>query len=462
MRSIWKKVLGVRVRDSRVNAAPARAPLTQRPGRLGWGVCAVVAVLASVAGAVPAQAATTLELSRDGSIAKVELKDNGSVTATQVVAPGASDCAIEDQDGPLLDFGAVGARGLAGFHNNSGIGLARTSQGEPCGHVRATESLSLDLGPALSDRKIAGASVTVRFYRNTRVEIDDGSSIVRRVKFGYGGTDTDTITVKHFTCSTNPCTIPIPFPQEGPAQLNADGLAIEVTQAAGGAESGALTLTGAVFTLSEPFEPDGDLNCTDENYASDGDGSITRLFDVDSESPECTALPYRLSFDGQTLTFEADYTVLQGVEPQFAFEATWYPELIAFPGTGNNAVMVVGPENPPADKSTFLQAVPLSTQQFLGTDPEYFVDFCPGTPEFDASGIKTVVFPSGFEVDNDMSDFPGFQYGCLIERTVEILDHTDPTIEGIEACAGKADDEICVRVREKGYLRGDWKLTRGT
>lgn len=214
----------------------------------------------------------------------------------------------------------------------------------------------------------------------------------------------------------------------------------------------------------------GELGCGDAETAPGT--TLRRLNDLGVESAAGCAppVPSRLDFDGSTLTFLADYEVLEGAEPAFAFDVAWrtewveeIPPPLAIPHT-------VGGPNPPPATPTAAQAVSLSVQWFgLSAVPErpYLLDSCPGNPIFapqpDLNGNPVLValeFPAGFVDDadgvNDMSDLPGFQYGCLISRDVELVE------DATECSASEkpSPNATCVRVKESGYLRGDWTATR--
>lgn len=204
----------------------------------------------------------------------------------------------------------------------------------------------------------------------------------------------------------------------------------------------------------------GDLACGDED--AETGASLRRLFNATGEEGvDCTEIPYSLEFDGQTVTFLADYSVLpENVEPAFAFELPWRAEYVAVPA--HLPIPYVANNNPPALGGTFVQAVPLSTHKFDDGDARFLLDFCPGQPQYDGNDVFTgLVLPVDFDAseggDNDLSALPGFQYGCLIERKVEIVP------DG-ESCPTSPDETganaICVKVTETGYLRGDWTSTR--
>jgi hypothetical protein len=217
---------------------------------------------------------------------------------------------------------------------------------------------------------------------------------------------------------------------------------------------------------------DGELGCRDAE--TEPGSTLRRLDDVGlGDDDECAPpIPSRLDFDGATLRFLADYAVLGDAEPAFAFDVAWRTEWVEGVAT-QQAIPYTG-VNPPSVPTT-AQAAPLSVQWFgASAEPEepHLLDYCPGTPEYavdesgkpvlDAEGNPVLVgltFPAGFVTTaNDMSsDLPGFQYGCLIRRDVEILEDTGACPELPEQAPA---NPICIRVRESGYLRGDWTATR--
>jgi hypothetical protein len=213
----------------------------------------------------------------------------------------------------------------------------------------------------------------------------------------------------------------------------------------------------------------GDLAC---GKSKDAEGaSLRRLNDVDAALPEECAdpIPSRLDFDGETLTFLADYNVLEGAEPAFAFDVDWRTEWVEEVALPQAIPYLTGNPNPPLNAPTASQGAALSVQWFGASalpDEPYLLDSCPGNKVFEQPAdpsadpvLVAVEFPPGFDtVDgpNDMSDLPGFQYGCLVSREVEL-------VEDAAECVAEdkpTPNATCVRVKESGYLRGDWTATR--
>lgn len=206
----------------------------------------------------------------------------------------------------------------------------------------------------------------------------------------------------------------------------------------------------------------GDLDCGESEV--EAGSTLRRLNDVDSPEECSDEIPSRLDFDGETLAFLADYEAIEGAEPAFAFDVAWRTEWV--PLVPPPQAIPYGGVNPPVVPTTTAEA-PLSVQWFgpspdpdPPSNPPYFLDYCPGEPQFDEDGLLVALeFPVDFDDDedgdNDMSGLPGFQYGCLVNREVEIVADPDLCPE-----SGSTEGLICVRVIESGYLRGDWRSTR--
>jgi hypothetical protein len=350
--------------------------------------------------------------------------------------------------------GAIGWR-----PQDARIGVNGVSSGEPCTQIRDGQSIKLALGTMLQTQGQQVVSATVM----TVVE-NKPADLVVTARLA-GGSESP---VHHFEqeCGVGSCEIDLP---RVPGKVW-DELSISVAAKPTG-ESGTLSLTDAEFELL-PFVPEGDLACNEGD--TEGGATLRRLDDIDlaagnGESKACEKLlPYRLDFDGSTLAFLVDYSVIAGdeVEPTFAFEVTWNTEWV--PAPFPSAVEYYPGFNPPSSpQTTIVQSVPLSVQQFLETDELYLLDMCPGEPEFgpidpndteSEIGLIGMAFPADFNDSeggpNDMSTFTGFQFGCLADRKIEIVSEGD--------CPESADSpgSVCVRVTETGFLRGDWTVTR--
>jgi hypothetical protein len=228
---------------------------------------------------------------------------------------------------------------------------------------------------------------------------------------------------------------------------------------------------------STPFkvlEPTGVLNCGDSETAPEEEGVTGTLTRLDTQ--DCTLLDYSLDFDGQTLVFLADYSVLEeGEFPEFRFDMAWAPEFVEVPLHVAVPYTEGGDNPPPATNSgfsTFVQKVPLTVQWFEDPDNRFFLDYCPAKsisydrPPNDDNVVGIVLQDEvESDVDNDMSVLDGFQYGCLIKRTVEIVNDDvgvcpitalgDPKFTGPTTA-----EAICVKVTESFYVRGDFGATR--
>jgi hypothetical protein len=414
----------------------------------------IVAVAASVIGSLgltQAQAAETIYLKPSvGTITYADQTEN-------LRGSGANGCVLNTATLTLLTFAGTGTGvGPVGYNTRDRlIGVNGTASGSPCTQIRIGQGVQVGLGSQfqVNETKLLSATIglkaspkaTVRIqtFRGAATPVHDRDNLVcvRDCSFALDGTnDLDTTTTQ-------------------PKQW--DYVVITSKTGSSSSESGAFSLRDSQFVVS--FVPEGALNCDPSSpdnsavdYAVDSDTTtnkvvLRRLPDVGSASTDCTSIPYRLDFDGQFSEFLADYSALPpGAQPAFEWKAEWDPEEVAVPLVAALEVPVV--------EDTFAGLIPLTLQRFLATDPQYAVDLCVGTPQYDTNDtadesddlLLNVSLVSG--VDYDMSSLPGTQYGCYLKRKVTVLSPTPV------ACP----DGQCVpyQVIESGYVRGDWVSTR--
>jgi hypothetical protein len=403
--------------------------------------------------------------------AQVRLVSEGTDAATQVLTrKGLFNCGLAT-DGRLLGFSGSQSVGFFPLWHKGSIGIKGSSQGATCGQVRNGQFLKLQLGsdPRVAQQKVVEAELSLVIHRNVRIRIEasDGGKVVRTFEVRSGSYAKQAVSpgAVGLNCPNRwPHTCKIRL--EGEDGLRWDALKLS-TAAQNTGESGAWSIGGGAsrFKLLD-FAPEGEFDCGDTDV--EAGGVLRRLDDVEGPEGDCTKLPYQLEFDGETLAFLADYGVLEaGTEPAFAFDVEWRTELVT--GPTPQAVPYVPGDNPPSLPETFAQQVPFSVQWFglsPGAEPPpgvtpYLIDYCPGQPVYTDGVLTGLTLPAGFddapEGSNDMSDLDGFQFGCLVARAIEIV---DPQSCGIEPPQMVAPNQLCVRVKESGYLRGDWTATR--
>jgi hypothetical protein len=233
------------------------------------------------------------------------------------------------------------------------------------------------------------------------------------------------------------------------------------TESTNEAESGSFSVLRVTFQMTA-FVPEGNVACGGDTSRTDGSDNVwTRLNDAVDEGQPCVGVPYNYNFDGDIAAFFADYSVLaSGQEPAFTFDETSQPELIEFP----SGTPLTPPTLDGSPTQTFAASIPNSTQQFAASDPFYILDYCPGTSTFDGAGnLTSHQLPTGFDVadgPNDMSALAGFQYGCLIRREIYTV---NPELCAISTSPPTDErvTKICVRVREVGWVRGDYRRLTG-
>lgn len=252
------------------------------------------------------------------------------------------------------------------------------------------------------------------------------------------------------------------------------------------------------FTIAQVF--DGILDCGDVATATNpqtGAFAALRRLGNDPEGAcdaTCVVVPYNLSWagdDGDELSFIADY-LLGEEKPQFC--AT-FEFLARFAPVDVSTLRTQDDGNTPEDEravpvsgdfaDTVTANVPLIfEQQFLPTDPAYFLDACLGTPEYAAFDFNTDnplsypvfgdllnVFPPSIGADfPDMSGAVGTQYGCWLDLRLKygITDDANPSTTDdcpvpydAEQCVVDDDEvEDVVRPEVRGFLKGDWVLNR--
>lgn len=238
--------------------------------------------------------------------------------------------------------------------------------------------------------------------------------------------------------------------------------------------SGTWSLGSGTSTL-QLANIDGILDChqttiTASDPSSEAEGFLRRMGNPDGTV--CVAIPYSISLEEQELQFLADY---QGQNAAFEVHVEWEPLNISSLRPGSPVVRIedTGPPDddgiPPDDTQlqTTMSRLPLSFQQFLPSDPEYYFDLCEGTPNYEdhpdgdttedpndeiplGGLIELAPPPGGFF---DMSTLPGTQHGCLLKRSIKYIE-TEPD-------DGDVDLPDTIIIIEDGYVRGDWRLERG-
>lgn len=367
----------------------------------------------------------------------------------------------DGQDDSLLSLSALGT-GTLGFNaQKDWIGIREQKRGVDCGRFVDGQGIVIGVGsaPELQGLKVirsdlgftvkksaaltivaaAGGRETARF------EVRSGTAVVQNegsAPAGVSGWNQQPGTEHIFNCNPSSDSGPDVDATCAIPALEAvwDTLTLRTKQGNLGEWSlGAATST---FQLAQVA---GVLTCRETTIVafdadSDGMAQLRRLDNIDGSA--CVAIPYSLSFGGQTVSFLADYL---GQDESVAFEWTvrWAPEALARPV---DAAAIV--------------SIPVTTQQFRSVDPTFPNDLCVGTPQYDADGVLTgVTAPvSGFPdmsadqvVDGvvQVTGLPGVQYGCVLNRTIDYLGELDgnPQYERIQ-------------LEESGYLQGDWLNSR--
>lgn len=364
----------------------------------------------------------------------------------------------------LLRFAPSGRNSLGFNSQKDWIGIREQKRGVDCGRVVAEQGISLSLGDHvdLAGLKVVDTvlelnvkkSVVIDVSMQTEgepagfVQIRSGFAVVPgegQPPAGASGWVVAPGTENIFNCN--------PSADSGPdsdASCRIEGLAgiwdtLQLSTTPGNTGEWSLGAGTSVFHLGRV---DGILDCQEttivaEDPDSDGSVQLRRLDNIDGSA--CVAIPYTLSFGNQTVTFLADYL---GQDESVAFEwmVTWAPEALVRPD---------GPDDPSA-----LESIPVSMQQFRDVDPAFALDLCVGTPQYGLDGLLTGVDEptSGFpDMSPDQEEdgilqvegLPGVQYGCLLERDIDYLGE----LEGNSAYEQ-------VRLRESGYLQGDWISSR--
>ena len=355
----------------------------------------------------------------------------------------------------LLVIEGTGTDAKPGWTSRDGvIGVNGTSSGSPCTQVRIDQGVKVSVAENFVSPRFASATIRLKANPKATVRIQT-----------FNGNDL----VHNFVISCNKvCTVQV-NEANALSSNNASWDSVTITSITGNrsSESGAFALADSEFNWAQ-----GDLDCLDSVQSGAGSGgsnaTLTRLFGI-NEDVSCTKIPYRLDFDGETVEFLADYGVLDPeVEPAFAVDLIWGIEFVTATTPAAQAFDSAFDPNPPAylaigtPPSTFVQAVPLSVQWFNDADRKYFLDYCPGQPTFavadDPASLNKLDFPPGFDSStNDMADLPGFQFGCLVNRAVQIVGDSVACPQGADVTG---PDAICVTVKETVYLRGDWTATR--
>ncbi len=253
-----------------------------------------------------------------------------SPTQVQAISQGGKKCQVSPENGPLAGLAAVGGDvGIA----TDGLGVRAKNGGTNCGQIAGAQSLTLSLGPALSDRVITAA------------EVDLESKFACTASFTYllDGTvlGADVVTLS----DRSDC-----GPDSGGADNTrvaldvpgANAIRVQAVQGAISVEGGADTTAldggiaeriGSDASVFELASSDGVLDCEDgltgENVYSEDGVTITRV-DLDAESGQCLPIAFALSRDGNELTFSKDLEDQPFAE--FVLDIAWDPEPSVYPG----------------------------------------------------------------------------------------------------------------------------------
>ncbi|MFU8816853.1 MAG: hypothetical protein ACNA7W_16010 [Pseudomonadales bacterium] len=453
-----------------------------------WRRNGLVALVAGAMGFAAAPALAVDVYIEFGATNRVCLGDCSDARATpQVLLGGTSKqqnnnyCGLRPLPGTLINFIPTG--GTIGFNTSQFlIGMINESGGTTCGRVDAPgQKITVELG---ADTKAAGFN---RIYGATIPIIIRSGDLAMQIVLDAGTDSARTLFVKagsHIGSAQH--TSPLSMDGDTWVCVDSGDCIVEIgdtswttmTFSADDGITGAAgewSLGAARLNLTQ-----GDLACGETVEIDDGAVSLTRLPNMCGNAPSnvCPVkIPYAISFDGATLDFFADYSLLetcttdegQNVTEEPAFEWTIAWDAGAIPVEGGdfpNAASTNGTVSYTAQLAELANRVPLSEQRFLDTDPWYNVDTCIGelTPVenviddqgFPIDGLALTLFPDDENADEpyaryDMSSLKGIQYGCFLERTVEVVES--------ESCTTGTGEEICVQKTERIYVRGDWRVS---
>ena len=390
-----------------------------------------------------------------------------------------------DNDGDVIFFEQTGGTAVGFNSNKDTIGVRTKKGGVDKGRVGQNQSLQQTLGAHFtgSGLKVVETTLGLAFKQNANIKViasnSDGEFSPRYIRSG--------LSVRHLEGHPPPDAI-----APGAWDITGDNAFIYNCNAGSdsqpdndtaclrsiedltwttlkletfddpeiSADDGGEWSLGSAISTYKLARSDGVLDCFENTItAVDPDsgavGVMTRL--ENDDLGVCVPIPYTLTMGGQQIEFLADY---QGQNAAFEFNVTWAPEILT--------VRPALPVLPPLQSTTTFAGIPLSQQQFLSTDPIFYLDLCIGVPNYEElpapgedpgiplGGIISLTPPlAGFP---DMSPgLAGTQYGCMLKRAVKYLE-TDqlplPTGDGV-------DDPDYVEITETGYVLGDWRSSRG-
>jgi len=419
--------------------------------------------------------------------------------------PSQTDCvlALDGVNATTSDLLSFSSAGTLGFNDTKDeIGIREQKRGVDCGRVTRGQSITLALEVAFKAvRSQIGLTVKKNVIVEGRFSVDGGTAEVIEIRTGNSVVDgighpppgeTDPSRwdasgpVNSLIYNCNPfsdsgsdndasCVISdIPLiwdtlelatvgPRDGEFALGASSSIFELASVSGTLFCGETTIT-ALDTATGAF------------------GELRRL-----ENPEetefcgaCEAIPYSLTWNGNTLEFIADYegsTTTPQYCAAFEFNIAFAPYSIAADRPATPVVAQEPLPDPPPDPDPFLSTVTGQledlriVQQFLPTDPEYYLDTCVGTPVFHtangpgtppaylAGDLQEMDF-TGVTVPDLSGGLPGTQYGCWLDLNwkygvdaigTDSSGDPDPT----EPPDGIIDPDY-IQLLIRGYLQGDW------
>ncbi|MCZ6656906.1 MAG: hypothetical protein O7C67_06385 [Gammaproteobacteria bacterium] len=399
-------------------------------------------------------------------------------------------------EGRVILFGQFGGTSVGFNDGKDWVGVFLKKKGVDVGRVGPGHSLILSLGPHVDGEGLAvvGTTLGLTFKQNATVNIlaENAGEIIAEVTIRSGNavvsnvghpppdvTNTASWNIDGANALIHNC-------NEGPDSQPDSGTMCmrELFGIPGWTTLTMTTINDGTWSLGSGTSTlqlaniDGLLDCQQTTItASDpNSGAVGFLHRRENTNGgQCTPIPYSLSLDDQQLVFLADYL---GQLAAFDTHVEWEPITVSalrpsLPVVREADDGIDDDGEPPDDtqaQTTFAR-LPLSFQQFLPTDPEYYFDVCVGTPNYEdfpdgdttedpndeipLGGLIELVPPTdGFP---DMSALDGTQYGCLLKRIVKYIE-TDPEPDDGD---GDMDQPDTVRIIEDGYVQGDWRLSRG-
>jgi hypothetical protein len=426
----------------------------------------------------------------------------GALATAQTLTGGTSKTTCKLETTPTLAKFSVAAPGNVGYNTTSFGKHNPDKGGDNCVRTEKNDVIEIALGTLfatdeqLQDLKIVRARVPILVrdgLLGLQINLFEGNVQVGTHAVTVG-TETNAAADSTTICEATATIC------EAEIEGKWDRMTFEASTGAGGTP-GNFSIGKFTFTLSdsELFDA-GALACGASAILQDDDRQIIsemrRINDTaDDKSNECgdePVVPYVFTYDGKTMRFLTgdipdDPTVYK--EPAFELNVTWEPEAIDV----TDAVRATEVGNSVLPDGF----MPLSQQQFYeGTrskdfedaDPKYYFAACQGHPVYIEKTVdnKTisvlsdlVLFPATEEVSTESEDdgdsfkplaaydmstyFEGTQYGCYLNRTIQIL---EPAMCGLSDDATdpkkNSSGKICVQRSEHGYVRGDFTLSKST